>query len=484
VILFQLIHSTRPTFAVSSGTQESSSWTPNVAASGGSFAQRLADAIGADIASGALAPGNQLPTQRELARRLDVAVGTVNRAYAIAERLGLVSPEVGRGTFVGPQSGVRLHDVRVSRRAGSAIELGLNYPDAADAEDALRDTLPRLVRDGVPADMLALAPYAGTPAHRAAGARLLERFGVDASADSTMLCTSVQHGLAASLGALAVPGDVILTESLTSPGMKALAAAHHLRLVPVDCDGDGLDPEALVSASRATSARVVYTMPTLHTPTTRTMPNERRHRVAAVLKEHDLIAIEDDAWGFLAQGEVTPLAALAPDAVVYVTSVSKSLAPGLRVGYVVAPTQLRRAIASSIGSMTWAAPLLAEIVSRWIHDGTAAALIEKRIARAAERQRLLKTVLGEVAAPTEFPAFHAWIPLPEPWRVEDFVAHAGVLGVSLVGSETFVPGRSPAPHNIRVCIGTERDADRVERGLRVIAEMLRSGPTAFSIPRA
>ena len=441
-----------------------SSWVPEIATSGKSWAERLADAIAADVASGRLSAGEQLPTQRALARRLGITTGTVNRGYAIAERAGLVSAEVGRGTFVA-RSGVARSTALGEERVG-AIDLALNYPAGDEAEQALRDALAPFP------GALGLAPYEGRPAHREAGARWLRHLGVEVDAERVLVSTSVQHGLAATLAACTARGDAVMTESLTSPGIKAVATMYNLRLVPVETDAQGLVPDALA----ASGAKVLYTMPTLHTPTTTTMPATRRRAIADVLQRKNILAIEDDAWGFLTGGRLPPLMTFAPDHVVYLTSFSKSLAPGIRVGYVVAPPRLSRDIASYLGTMTWAAPLMAELVSRWVEDGTAARIAEARMRTARVRQRLAVKVLGASAVSPRLPAFHLWLPLDDPWRSDELVNQAAALGVSVAPTEIFVPGRAPTPHAVRVCLGTEPEVGRVERGLRTIARIIKSEP--------
>lgn len=458
------------------------SWVPQLSSkTGSSWARRLADAIAADVESGRLGPGDRLPTQRALARHLGVTAGTVNRGYAIAEQAGLVTAEVGRGTFVSTASDTGVHDAGLARRATGAIELGLNYPASSETEAALDKALARLSRRPPSFPLLALSPHAGQPEHRAAGARWLREVGLSVSGQDVLVSTGVQHGLAASLAVLAGPGDAVLTEDLTGPGIKSLAAMNHLRLVGVAGDDEGLLPDALASACRATGARVLYTMPTLQTPTTTTMSERRRRSVADVVRAHRLTAIEDDAWGFLAGAAVTPLRALAPDSVVYLTSTSKSLAPGLRVGYVVPPASLQRSITSAIGASTWAAPLMAEVVSQWIADGTAAAIVAQRIRTAAERQHLAEEVIGPDLVRSKIPAFHMWLPLAEPWRMDEFVSRAAALGVSLVATDIFAPGRAPTPHAIRLCTGTEPDLRRVETGLRIVARMLTLGPMRYPL---
>jgi DNA-binding transcriptional MocR family regulator len=456
--------------------QPTSSWLPDLSGSGKRWAERLAEAIASDVASGRLRPGDQLPTQRALATHLGITAGTVNRAYAMAERAGVISAEVGRGSFVRAND-TDIHSTGLGKT--SAINFALNYPAASDTEQALAETLTALTKRQQLSGLMGVAPYAGSPRHRDAGARWLQHFGLSVQGEEVLVSTSVQHGLAASLAALTTPGDVVLTESLTSPSIKALAAIHQLRLVAVASDEAGLLPDALASARQATGARVVYTMPTVHTPTTLTMPEPRRRAIAEVLHQHELVAIEDDAWGFLAMNGVTPLQALAPESVVYLTSFSKCLAPGLRVGYVAVSAATRRnAIASCLGATTWATPLSAEIASRWIDDGTAMSITQQRIRTAQERQHIARRLLGPTFTPPSTPSFHLWLPLPEPWRVDEFIANAEDHGVSLAATDIFVPGRAATPHAVRVCLGAEDKPGRVEEGLGILARLLGSSPGA------
>ena len=333
--------------------QLSSNWSPEFEGETGSWAERLAETIAKDVASGRLAPGDPLPTQRALARQLGITTGTVNRSYAIAQRSGLLVSEVGRGTFVAARAGAQIRSTALAPVGQGAVDLATNYPAGTEAEEALRKQISSLSRrQRICPDLLGVSPYEGRQKHRAGGAKWLRQLGLPAKREEVLLSTSVQHGLAAALSALTGPGDIVLTEELTSPGIKAVAAIHRLRLRTVASDRNGIIPDALAEACRKSDARVLYTMPTLHTPTTVTMPNDRRKAIAEVIRKRNVTAIEDDAWGFLADGSVLPLQAFAPDNVVYLTSMSKALAPGLRVGFIVAPQALQTSLVSCAGNVT------------------------------------------------------------------------------------------------------------------------------------
>ncbi len=452
-------------------------WSPALPVDAEPKYQALLDALLRDVESGALPPGTRLPPQRELAERLGVAIGTVGRAYAVAEQRGVVSGEVGRGTFVrGPEPGVEpgaveeedpeVIDLSKSRlvrdpRVGSAGAMLLSL--------ARRPDLDRLL------DFYQPAP--GMARHREAGARWMSRTGLTVPADRVIITSGAQHGAATVLASLARPGDVILTEHVTYTGMKAIASLLHLQLRGLPLDGDGLIPEAFEAACREGSPRALYCMPTLHNPTGRTMPLGRRQSIVEIAARYDVALIKDDVYGFLPDQPLPPLAALAPADAYYITSTSKSMAPGLRVGYVAAPESRVDRVAAVIRASTWLiAPLLAELASDWIERGEADAMVAWKREETAARHAAAVRILGRWLPPAPRRSFHLWLPLPDPWRTEEFVSQARARHVVVSPSEEFVVGRESAPHAVRVCRGASSSRTRLEEGLTRLAELLDEGP--------
>jgi DNA-binding transcriptional MocR family regulator len=451
-------------------------WNPVIGAESEPKYRALVEALQRDIESGTLPPGTRLPTQRDLARRLGVAIGTVGRAYAAAEQRGIVSGEVGRGTFVrGPEPGVdgalegddpELIDLSKSRltrdpRVGSA---GAVLQSIARGPD-----LDRLM------DFYQPAP--GMVRHRETGARWLRRTGLTVPPERVIITSGAQHGAATVLASLAKPGDLVLTEHVTYTGMKAIASLLHLQLRGLPLDGHGLIPEAFEAACRDSAPRALYCMPTLQNPTARTMPLARRQAIADIATRYDVALIEDDVYGFLPEHPLPPLTAIAPGNSYYITSTSKSLAPGLRVGYVVAPESRVDRVAGVIRASTWLiAPLLAELASEWIDRGEADGMVAWKREETSARHAIALRMLGTWLPGTPSPSFHLWLPLPEPWRTEEFVAQARARQVMVSASEDFVVGRESAPHAVRVCLGATASRARLEEGLRRLAELLRNGP--------
>jgi DNA-binding transcriptional MocR family regulator len=320
-------------------------------------------------------------------------------------------------------------------------------------------------------------PAPGMARHREMGARWMARAGLAVSPERVVITSGAQHGAATVLASLTRPGDVVLTEHVTYTGLKAIASLLHIQLRGLPLDGEGLIPEAFEAACRESAPRALCCMPTLHNPTGRTMPLGRRRALVEIAARHDVALVEDDVYGFLPDHPLPPLAAIAPAQAYYITSTSKSMAPGLRVGYVVAPESRVDRVAGVIRASTWlVAPLLAELASEWIESGEADAMAEwkreETEARHAAAVRLLGPWLPEIPPRS----FHLWLPLPEPWRTEEFVSQARARQVVVSPSEEFVVGRESAPHAVRVCLGATSTRARLEEGLGRLAQMLEEGP--------
>ncbi|MCC7017089.1 MAG: PLP-dependent aminotransferase family protein [Rhodospirillales bacterium] len=450
-------------------------WQPRIARQSGSKYLAIAEALADDIASGKLAPGMRLPTHRALAERIGVTVGTVTRGYAEAQRRGLLSGEVGRGSFVRRRDAAAPSAVEGAPDA--PVDFRLNLPASGDGARRLAETLGQLAREPLN-ELLDYNPAGDLSRHRSAGAEWLKRAGLFVGGERVVVTNGTQHGMAIAFLALAKAGDVILTAELTFHGMKELAGRLGLLLAGLPTDAEGIAPEAFDEACRTQHPRALYCMPNLQNPTAAVMGKARRQAIVEIARRHDVIIVEDDVYGFLLGDKaLPPLAALAPELTYYITSLSKCVAPGLRVGYVLAPAGKTEAIVSAArATCRMATPLMAEIAARWISDGVADALVEFQRREAAARREIAARVLAGIPSRTHPKSLHLWIPLPDPWRSETFVAELKAKGVWVLPAETFAVGRAPVPHAVRVCLGSARGRAAVERGLELLAATLRAGP--------
>jgi DNA-binding transcriptional MocR family regulator len=456
-------------------------WLPRIAGSDKPRYLAIADAIAEDTAAGRLRAGTKLPTHRDLADQLGVTVGTVSRAYAEAARRGLVSGEVGRGTFA--LGHPEYHAARGDPGGGlGLVDLSGNHPPATADErqhPVLPATLATLARRPDLSPLLGYPPDGGAPEHRAAGAAWIARSGLEASPDQVVVSSGSQHGMTAVFATLLNPGDLVLAEELTYPGVKALAGLLHLRLEGVALDEDGLRPDAFESACRAQTVKALYCVPTIQNPTASVMPDPRRREVAEIARAHSVAIIEDDVYGLLPTEPTLPISAYAPEISFYVTGTAKSVAPGLRIGYILAPPPAVSRLAAAVRTTTWmAAPLLAEIASLWINDGTADRILARKREEVRARQQIAAAILGRFRRDTHPAAYHVWLHLPEPWRTETFVEQARGRGVAVTPAQAFVVGRASAPHAVRICLGAAADQPELERALGILRDILEGPPAA------
>ncbi|MDT3397369.1 PLP-dependent aminotransferase family protein [Streptomyces sp. B1866] len=430
----------------------------------------IADALAGDIAEGRLRPGERLPPQRRFARQHGIAASTAARVYRELVRRGLAVGEVGRGTFV--RAAAPPDEPALAEPGGARVDLELNFPVLPGQPELLARSLRGLLRPDAMASALRAAGAVGTPGSRQAAAALLARAGWAPNPGRLLFAGNGRQALAAAVAALVPPGERLGVEPLTYPLVKGVAARLGVTLVPLAMDEDGLVPDGLATGPRL---RAVYLQPALHNPLGVTMPAGRRADLADVLRERGLYAIEDAVYGFL-RPDLAPLAALAPDRTLLVDSLSKRLAPGLTLGFLVTPPDLARRVASALRSGCWLASRFAlEAAERWIHDGTAAAMEAAKREDAAARQRIVADRLAGEAVRADPHAYHCWWELPEPWRAETFVAAAARLGIAVTPAAAFAAGPARAPAAVRLALASP-PRDTLVRALDALAELARGTP--------
>ncbi len=450
-------------------------WTPDLRKFTGPKYAAIADSIGEAVANGQLAPGDRLPPHRDLSYRLGVTVGTVTRGYGEAERRGLVAGEVGRGTFVkggDESSATRLFAIRHDHPP-AGIDFSLNFPPEGIRANLFARTAARIASNPFDASLFGYQPAAGNPRHRAAANELISHTGLETQVDRVVLCNGTQHGMAITMAALCQPGDVVLTEELTYPGIKAVAALFHLRLRGVAMDHDGMLPDAFEAACQKGDAKVLYCIPTFHNPTSAVMPASRRAEIAEIARKYGIFIVEDDVYGFLEDDRPLPISGYLPEQSYYVSSTSKCMMPSLRVGFVLTPPGMTEPIASAERAMNWmTSPITAEIMTRWIEDGTAAELVRWHRRESRARLAIAERVLAGIPFDSTPGSYHVWLHLPSPWRAEEFADKASIKGVHVIPAAPFAVGRTAIPHALRICMGATRTREELEQGLTILADLL------------
>lgn len=417
--------------------------------------KRLADTLSTAIHEGKLAPGTKLPTHRAFAEQFSVALATATRAYGELERRGMIVGEAGRGTYVRDLDLPMTLGVRQTASEG-LIDLVFNMPgDAADA-DMLRAGLRQLATAGDLEAMLRYQPHGGRTHERQAIAESLSLMLGPIDPECLLITSGGQHGLAIIAFGLFQRGDAIATDILTYPGFKSVAALQGLELVPVAGKDGAMDPDDLERQCHARKIRAIYLMPTVHNPLGTVMAEATRLRLVEIARRHDLLIIEDAAYAFLEPDPPPSLVTLAPERTVYVGGFSKSLATGLRLGYVIAPAIHTDRLLEVIRATTWNAPaLISGLVIGWMKDGTLTSSEEIRRQDGAERQQLCRTTLGGSPIQSHRNAGFAWLPLEKGIRAEPIVTRLKEHGISASGAEPFATTVA-VPQALRLAFGGVR----------------------------
>jgi DNA-binding transcriptional MocR family regulator len=431
----------------------------------------VVDALATDIRAGKIPPGTRLPTHRELAAREGLALVTATRVYAELAAMGLVSGETGRGTYVRETSLPPGHGMEQRAFADDVVDLNFNYPSVPGQADLLRNALRALASSGDLEALLRYQPHGGRPHERASVALHLERRGLTVPADRVLIVNGAQHGLAVAAMGILQPGDVVAADALTYPGFKVLAQALRLELVPLSATTDGPDLDALAKLCVTRQIRAIYTMPTLHNPLGWVTSLRSRQRLVTIARTHGLLIIEDAAYAFLAERPPAPLAALAPESTLYVSGLSKSVATGLRFGFVVAPTEFTGELERVIRATTWNTPaLMTAIATGWLNDGTVDRLEAQKRADARDRQAVAREVLDGLELVGHPSSYFLWLPMPGEARADQVAAALMRETISVSTAEPFATSKTP-PHAIRLALGSV-DMDVLAESLATVKRVI------------
>ena len=460
-------------------------WVPQLSEFSQPMYLSIADALARDISNGVLNEGDRLPTLRELATTLNVTPGTISRAYSEAHRRRLVQGEVGRGTYVLNQKQLELP------ASNSVAPLNLGQPELLDLsiikpysetlEYWLRGALVGMAKSPDFTRTLDYAPDGGHPAHREAGAQWLRHSLPDAQWQQVVITAGAQHGLMVAMSALTNAGDLVLCEALCYPGIISLAHGLERRLRGVPMDDEGIIPEALRELCLREKPAMLVCVATCQNPTAAIMSQKRRAQIAALAEEFDFIILDDDIYGFLATDpSIKPLSAFAPDRSVYLTSLSKSVMPALRVGYIYSPPKLLSRLTSMVRSSVWMpSPLTAQLASNVITEGLDKKLIRIQRNEAAGRQAIAQEIFANFELKTQPHSYHVWLTLPEPWTGDEFTMLARTNGVLVLSGTQFQAERSGTSRCVRVVLMSPTRQDELRFALTKLISLIESDPRRY-----
>lgn len=448
-------------------------WFPDKSTLSKPAFKSLAQQISTAIRAGILEPGTRLPPQREMAQELGVSLQTVSRAYDELTREKYIQGEIGRGTFV---RALQPHDCmpfRAIPSPDSIVELSIYKQVLGDLhEDCIKNTLGSLSHD-IPRDVFfSFRPNQGLSRHIQTGIEWLKYCGVTARREQVIITNGVTQATTTALLSVANPGDTIVTEAIGHHSMANLCANLGLKLRGLELDNDGIIPEAFEQECKNGDISALYLIPNLANPTVYLMSEKRRLEIARIADKYNVFILENDVLGPLVTNRPRSFTEIVPERTFYMTSFSKCLMPGLRTGYLVIPRGYLQLVRARQLMTAWmATPLVAEIVSRWVLDGTARKLIHWQRNALQKRNCLATQILGHRKIHCHPNALHLWLPLPGRWRPDPLTSQLMSQGIAVAPSDPFLVNSKVDARAIRICLGAP-EIHNLERGLHVIDQLL------------
>ncbi len=399
--------------------------------------QQLKQHLIRQIENGLLRSGDRLPSTRDLAEQLGIARISVVTAYDELRAEGYITSQVGRGTFITEQGAANpegVPHIGIQRsRHGTLRDLlrlaerpdMINFSQGTPTADFLPVELIRqtidavLVRDGGSA--VAYEVPDGYPPLRETVAQRVRRLGIEAGTEEVLITGGCQQALDLAVQALLNPDDVILTTNPTYAGMLDIADARGVAVIGLPIDDEGMEVDHLEDAILEYRPRLLYLAPTYHNPTGTILPLHRRRYVLEIATRYRLPILEDGVYEELSYSGTPPppLRALdEDDLVLYASSFSKALLPGMRIGYLLARGGLFQRLARVKRAADICTPALNQ---RAMHLALESGRLDEHVAavRKACQQRLaamidaLRHYLPEAHWVKPSGGLYLWVEIPQ-----------------------------------------------------------------------
>jgi DNA-binding transcriptional MocR family regulator len=473
-----------------------------------SLTDQIVTAVSDAISVGELAPGAKLPPTRELADLAGVNHLTAVRSYKRLRELGLVTSEVGRGTFVRDTAPIAIdaedadgtdwqryvlpprqesHSDRVMAemyrhsKARGLIPLSVGYPsEQLFPYEAISRALVEAL-ESHDSTALQYTDIAGLPELVEQLAALSELRGAPEDPGDIVVTTGARQGLTLAARAVLRPGEAVACESPTFMGVIESVRSMDTRVFPVPVDEDGLDLDALEALLSREQIRFLAVQPRCHNPTGVDLAVDRRRRLLALAQRHGFFIVEDGIYGDLRfdDKEVQSLRSESHGHVIYVDSLSKTVCGGVRVGWIAASGPVRdRILVEKRADDMHSATLTQLAIAGFLAAGEYPAQIERarefyrgrRDALVAAARKHLKGLATPV---TDEPnGGHLWLTLDLPLDESELMTEAVRNGVTFVPGAAMLPEASPLTH-MRLSYGF-LDDDKMAEGAKRLGRAIRS----------
>lgn len=465
-------------------------WLPNLSTGTGPLYMRLADHIETAISNGELAAGTKLPPQRNLAYDLGVTIGTVSRAYSVVHERGLVSGEVGRGTYVNGR-----HTPTPSVHIAQAANISTAQPPLIETRQLFKlDTtaapsvgqsalIERHLMDITTERSSQVASYARDFPEEwsVAGSRWLAQNNFAPSPENIVPTLGAHAAVMGIIGAVTSPGDRIAFEHITYSQISRSASLAGRRIALVDSDENGIIPEDFERVCAQQHPKMIFLMSAGQNPTSATLPLERRKAIADIAHRHNVWIVEDNLYGAMCRDQVPLIAELAPEQTFLVGGLSKSVAAGVRGGWVACPPHFASRIRTAHKMMTGGLPfLLAELCSRLVLSGDAHTIRRDCIAEINAREKIVRQVFSGLEFNSNPDIAFVWLKVPEPWLSGTFRNAARKEGILIDDEDEFKAGRTDKVyHRVRISFSAPNTREELTQHLQILRRLLDNGSASY-----
>lgn len=472
-------------------------WSPDAIDTAKPKYKAVVTMIRDQIAVGGLQIGEKLPPVRDLAWQLKITPGTVARAYTVLTDSGVLQAEVGRGTFVSdpkvviednaPPQPLNLIEVDSVQHnaAGPSDTVNLfspHLPNGGQAE-LIRQLLGEIAQDP-PSGIMHYPSRRSATAAREAMVHWLQGAPIGPiSADDIVLSHGGQNGILLVFQTiLRGRRPTVFVEELAYPGFRRAAELVRADVVSIACDEDGIIPEALATAAdRHPEAQVLCTSPEVHSPTCGFTPMARRHELVKVARKADLQILEDDCYR-MGRAEGDGYRCLAPERGWYVSSLSKSITPALRIGCAIGPRGMSGALHRSAehGFFGLATPMIDLTAALLSHPQLPEIMLRSRLG-VEEYVKIAVNTLGRFNLLWRRDVPFLWLHLPQGWRASAFCQAAEKQGIQIRAAEEFAGRDAQSPHAVRMAINGGVSFTRFQAAMEKLREMLDNPPEQISV---
>jgi len=462
---------------------------------------QIADQLVEAIETERLKPGDRLPAMRELARDLDCALVTVSQAYELLTARGRATSRVGKGTFIAQPSertepfarrwepdlgrlaraermeGVMEQLTRATAPGAINLANGHPAPETFPLHDFARAFHRTLLED--PPELMQYRAASGDPDLCESLSNLLRSRGCSASSDDIIVCSGAQQAADLVATVLLESRSVVASESPAYSGTLGVFDARGVTYVEVQSDGDGIRPDDAERVFSEYRPRLLYVNPIAQNPTGAVLLQRRAKQIVALARRYDVVILEDQTGWQLTYDSAAPapMAAFDTDGrVIVMESLSKSIFPALRIGYLYCKGALADALAlAKARTDVFTSTLTQRALWRFMNGPAYARHLRSARALYLERRNAFIEALGEyvpwadVRPPTA--GMNVWLALPGRISTQAAFDACARQGVLVMPSEPFYPTRN-GPPALRLSFG-HLSVDDAREGVRRLAAALK-----------